>query len=213
MKQMLPGEETLRTTRQHWSVFVPAVAVVIVVLVVLGALLKVLPSDIGGRSLHNVKLALLLAAILVVTIAGSLRFMRWRYTTFTLTNKRVLVSRGVLSRYLESIALDRIQDVSVSQGLLERIFKAGNVEIESAGRDGAEILRLIADPLGFSNDLQQATEMHRMAGLGMAPTPGQVGGAAGGGGYPQAGYAPPGGTPPAYQPPAPGYTPPRSGGV
>lgn len=208
-KQLLAGEQEIQTTRQHWSVFVPALAAGLGVVVVTFVILKVLPADIGGHSLHSIKVVVGLAVALVVAVVLTLRYLRWRFTTYTITNHRVLVSRGVLSRYMESIALDRIQDVSVNQGLVARVFKAGNVEIESAGRDGSEKLRHINDPVGFSNTLQASAQALR---TGQPYMPGQAGAASAPGGLSgQQGYVPP--TGPGYTPPPPGYNPPGQGGV
>jgi len=209
-QQYLPGEEPLRTTRQHWAVFIPTTLTALGVLLVGGVILYVFPGDIGGHSLRQIKIFLGLAMALFVAVAVTLRYLRWRFTVFQITNRRVVVSRGVLSRYMESITLDRVQDTSVSQSLIGRIFKAGNVEIESAGRaEGSAVLKLIADPVGFSNTLQHAVEAHR---TGQPFPSGQGGGQGGVPGTPAmppgGGYVPPGAqTPGGYAPP-PGYGPP-----
>ena len=115
-----------------------------------------------------------------------------------------MVGTGVLSRHTESIDLDRVQDTAVRQSLLARIFRAGDVEIESAGRDGTEVLARIHDPQGFSNDLLNAVEAHRTG------RPYLAGEAPPGGTVPQ-GYTPPGTA--GYGPP-PGYgSPPRQDGL
>jgi uncharacterized membrane protein YdbT with pleckstrin-like domain len=196
--KLLDNEREVRVVRQHWAVFVPVVAISALVLIVTFVVLKVLPHDVSGHDLHSVKVVIILVIGLAALGVLSLHYLRWRFTTYTITDRRVLVSRGVLSRYTESITLDRIQDTSVSQSLLGRIFRAGTVEIESAGRDGAEVIHLIPDPMGFSNQLQQAVEAHRM-GTPLAP-PGQP---------LHEGYVPPGSS--GYGPP-PGYGPPRQGG-
>ena len=200
MKQLLQGEEVVRVARQHWSVFVPQVAVTVVALAVLGIIVAVLPGTVGDRSLHDIKLLLVLIGLLVAAVGLTFRWARWRYTTFTLTNRRVVVSRGVLSRYMESITLDRIQDVRVTQGFGARLVHSGDVEIESAGRDGSAVLHVIYDPVGFSNDLQHAAELHRT---------GQPWSAPGSAFTPGPGYSPPSGEGagapgPGWQQPGPG---------
>jgi uncharacterized membrane protein YdbT with pleckstrin-like domain len=196
--KLLDNEREVRVARQHWAVFVPVTLISALVLIVSFVVLRALPHDVRGHDLHDVKVIIILIIGLFVLALLSLHYLRWRFTTYAITDRRVLISRGVLSRYTESITLDRIQDTSVSQSLLGRIFSAGNVEIESAGRDGAEMIHLIPDPMGFSNQLQQAVDAHRM-GIPMA--------------VPQEplteGYVPPSSS--GYGPP-PGYGPPRQGG-
>ena len=197
MPQLMPGEHSIRVTRQHWTVFVAAGLVVVLALVIGSVLLAISPGSVGGHSLHDIKLFIGLGLGAVVLAIALVRWIQWRCTSFTLTNHRIISRHGVLSRYTESIALDRVQDSSVAQRLLGRIMGYGNVELESAGREGSETLRHIADPVGFSQDLLVAIEARHTG----QPMPGQD--------VPPGGsYAPPGA--PASDPggygPAPGYS-------
>lgn len=213
-RALLQGETEIRTVRQHWYVFLPLLTLSVLVLVLVGVIIAVSPGDVGGHSLGTAKVAIVLIAVLFVAVLLTLRYLRWRYTTFTLTDRRVLVSRGVLSRFSESIALDRIQDVRVRQGLVARVFKAGSVEIESAGRDGREMLRHVSDPVSFSDALQlqaQALRTGQTGASGWAPGAGAAGSPPSGytpsGTAALPGYSPPGAGPD-YVPPPPGYNPP-----
>jgi membrane protein YdbS with pleckstrin-like domain len=198
VRKLLQDEREIRVARQHWSIFIPVVAGCLLVVGVLLWLMKVAPSEVSGVSLGSLKTVVVVAGLAAAAVVFTVRWLRWRYTTFTLTDRRVVVGSGVLSRHTESIALDRVQDTAVRQSLVARIFRAGDVEIESAGRDGSEVLARIHDPQGFSNDLLTAVEAHRtgrpyFAGEAPAPDP-----------APQ-GYVPPG---TAGYGPAPGYGPP-----
>lgn len=184
MPQMMPGEHPIRVTRQHWTIFIGAGLVVGLALVVGIVLLIVTPGSVAGRSLHDIKLFIGLAFGVVLLAIVLVRWIQWRCTSYTLTSHRIISRRGVLSRYTESIALDRVQDSSVRQGLLGRMFRFGDLEIESAGRDGAEVLHHVNDPVGFSRELLMAIEA-RHTGQPYAPPPGEVAPV-------QGGYAPPG---------------------
>jgi membrane protein YdbS with pleckstrin-like domain len=204
VRKLLQDEREIRVARQHWSIFIPIVAGCLVVVAVLAWLVAVLPSQISTVSVGAAKTFVLVLGIAVAAIVLTVHWLRWRYTTFTLTDRRVMVGTGVLSRHTESIALDRVQDTAVRQSLLARVFRAGDVEIESAGRDGTEVLARIHDPQGFSNDLLNAVEAHRMG----RPFPG--GEALPPGSAPQ-GYSPPGTA--GYGPPTGDGPPPRRDGL
>ncbi|HEY2705464.1 MAG TPA: PH domain-containing protein, partial [Candidatus Dormibacteraeota bacterium] len=161
MRKLLQDEREIRVARQHWSIFIPVVGGCLVVVAALAALIAVAPSQVSGVALGSVKSFVLVLGLAAVALILTVRWLRWHYTTFTLTDRRVVVGTGVLSRHTESIALDRVQDTAVRQSLVARIFRAGDVEIESAGRDGSEVLARIHDPQGFSNDLLNAVEAHR----------------------------------------------------
>jgi uncharacterized membrane protein YdbT with pleckstrin-like domain len=207
--KLLDNEREIRIARQHWAVFVPTVLVLVAVAAVTAVLLIFVPTRISGHDIGSIKAVVGLIIGLFVVAAFLLRYLRWRYTTYILTDRRILLSSGILSRHTESITLDRIQDTATSQSLIGRIFKAGTVEIESAGRDGSERLALIQDPVGFSNTLQAAVEAHR-TGQPILPPSGATPGAGTPPGGAYQGYVPPGG---AGSTPPPGYgPPPRPGG-
>jgi uncharacterized membrane protein YdbT with pleckstrin-like domain len=195
----MPGEHPIRVTRQHWTIFIPVGLACAAALVAGIVLLAVSPSTVSGHDLAQVKLLIGLGLALVVGATFLVRWVQWRCLTYMLTDHRIVVRRGILSRFTESIALDRVQDSSVRQRLLARVLQFGDVEIESAGRDGSEILHHIADPAGFSNDLLLAIEARR--------TGQPFGGAAPAAEVTHGGYAPPGaaGSPASYAPP-PGYS-------
>lgn len=207
MPKLLDNEREIRIARQHWAVFVPTVLILIAVAAVTAVLLLVIPTTVSGHDIGAIKAIIGLIIGLFIVAAFLLRYLRWRYTTYILTDRRILLSKGILSRHTESINLDRIQDTATTQSFIGRIFKAGTVEIESAGRDGAEKLALIMDPVGFSNTLQSAVEAHRMGQPVLPPSGAPAAGAPSGGPY--QGYVPPGG---AGSGPPPGYGPPRPGG-
>lgn len=205
MPQMMPGEHPIRTARQHWTIFIGMAAACIVALVVGVVLLAVTPGSVAGHSLHDVKVFIGLGFGVVLLAIALVRWVQWRSTSYMLTTHRIISRRGVLSRYTESIALDRIQDTRVRQGLMGRILRFGDLELESAGRDGAEVIHHVNDPVGLSRDLLLAIEAHR---TGQPLPPGAVGGPV------QGGYAPPGASgsadPGSFGPP-PGYSQRRDG--
>ena len=53
-----------------------------------------------------------------------------------MTNKRVVVRTGILSRTGRDIPLTRVNDVTFTHNLLERILRCGTLVVESAGERG-----------------------------------------------------------------------------
>ena len=158
---LLAGETVVATERQHVAVLVPATLVAIVCLGVLLVLIQLIPSTVGGHNVSGAK-AIADAVVAVVVVGWFLyRLLRWRLQTYTLTTHRIVLSRGVVSRVSESIGLDRIQDTVVRKPLADRLIGAGSLEIQSAGRDGTEVLRLVPRPERFYTQILQATEDYR----------------------------------------------------
>jgi uncharacterized membrane protein YdbT with pleckstrin-like domain len=73
------------------------------------------------------------AVVLVVFAVGLARGMLRRVrTTYTITDRRLTIERGLLSRALQETALDRVQNVACRQNLLERMLGVGTVDFDTA---------------------------------------------------------------------------------
>lgn len=57
-------------------------------------------------------------------------------TRYTLTNERLKVTKGLLSKSVDEIELFRIKDTKVSQSFLNRIVGIGNIDVISSDETG-----------------------------------------------------------------------------
>ena len=142
-KDLLPGETRLLHINRHPLVLVKEV---------LGPTLVVLAISIV-LILIKFSWFIVLAMLLGLFVYLDIRYIIWRSVTYTITDQRILQRRGVLGKFTRSIGIARVQDVSTSQSLFGRLFDFGDVEIESAGKDGAEIFTYVPDPERFRNIL------------------------------------------------------------
>ena len=142
-KDLLPGETRLLHINRHPLVLVKEV---------LGPTLVVLAISIV-LILIKFSWFIVLAMLLGLFVYLDIRYIIWRSVTYTITDQRILQRRGVLGKFTRSIGIARVQDVSTSQSLFGRLFNFGNVEIESAGKDGAEIFTYVPDPEHFRDIL------------------------------------------------------------
>lgn len=159
--QLMPGEQPLLLVRQHWTVIAGPLAGGVVVLIAAAAGLLLIPAAIGGVRLGGVKVAVAAALAVIVLLWSIAHWLRWRLLTYQLTDRRIIVDGGVLSRYSESIALDRIQNTVLRRRLADRMLGTGEIEIESAGRDGLEVMHRIPRPAQFYAGLLQAMQEMR----------------------------------------------------
>lgn len=72
-------------------------------------------------------------------------FLRWRTTTYTVTNRRLITRTGVLSRTGKDLPLIRINDVSYDRSLGDRILGCGTLNIRTAAEDGVITLHDVPD--------------------------------------------------------------------
>ncbi len=155
---LLPGERVLASARRHWVVMLRPFATVLAGTLVAAIVVTVLP--LGGE-LH---LFGLLGVLLLALVVLNLYYWGWRSHQYVLTDQRVIINEGVLSRFSRSIAIDRIQDLTTYQGLWGRAWGFGDIELESAGRDGGEWLYTVPRPQQLRNAIFAQMEARRHSG-------------------------------------------------
>lgn len=58
-------------------------------------------------------------------------------TVYTITNERLRIKRGILSKKVQQTDIDRVQNVNTEQSPLQRILRVGRVDFDTAGYDDA----------------------------------------------------------------------------
>ena len=162
--EMLPGEQRLALARQHWSIIAAPVTGGLVVMVAGLVALVLIPGSIAGVHLGGVTAGIAFALIVAALLWILVHYLRWHLLTYLLTDRRIIVEGGVISRYEESIALDRIQNTVLRRPLTDRLLGAGEIEIESAGRNGVEVMHRIPRAADFYAALLQAMQQLRLSG-------------------------------------------------
>jgi uncharacterized membrane protein YdbT with pleckstrin-like domain len=126
-------EHVIRSLRPHWRrVAGPVVLAPIVVGVASYGYFTLDDSGVQKYLRYVV-----LAAALIVLVWWCLRpFLTWLTTRYVLTDRRVLMRSGVLSKSGRDVPLTRVNDVSFKATIIERMFRSGTLTIESAGERG-----------------------------------------------------------------------------
>jgi uncharacterized membrane protein YdbT with pleckstrin-like domain len=132
---LVPGEEIIMHRHPHWKMMVVPVVVLLVV-VGLGSYLAAL---IGAQSWGLwARVAVLVIALALVVRFTLAPLIRWRTTHFVITNRRVLVREGLITRRGMDIPMRRITGVQFRQSLFERLFGVGTLVMESASDEPLE---------------------------------------------------------------------------
>jgi uncharacterized membrane protein YdbT with pleckstrin-like domain len=89
-----------------------------------------LPDDRGGL----IGVLLVAAIALVVGIRNGVRpLLVWRCTHYVITDERILLQEGVVTRERRDLPLYRINDHATSQTLPERLWGCGTLTIDAIG--------------------------------------------------------------------------------
>jgi uncharacterized membrane protein YdbT with pleckstrin-like domain len=108
------------------------------VLAVIGAFLLVGIVSLFLATTVSVFASVILGmALLLIPLYFHLRAKLVRYT---LTDTTIEIDRGLISRTTQNIPLRRIQDVTVSATMTQRMLGMGNVIIDNASEDGGKVI-------------------------------------------------------------------------
>jgi len=157
-RDLLPGERILVSSCRHWVVLLRPIATTILAALVLLVILTLLP--LAGELRLFLMLGVALAGILII----NLYYWGWRSHEYVLTDQRVILNQGIISKFSRSITIDRIQDLTTFQGLWGRTWGFGDIELESAGREGAEVLSTVPRPQQLRNAIFAQIEARRRPG-------------------------------------------------
>lgn len=152
---LVSGEQVVLHKHPHWKkILLPVLALLVVVGLgsYLAALVSAQPWAGWGWIVIGAVALVLVVWLTVVPV------IRWRTTHFVVTNRRVLVREGVLTRQGIDIPMRRITSVQFRHNLLERLFGCGTLVIESASQEELEF-----------DDIPDVERVHTELTRGMAP--------------------------------------------
>jgi uncharacterized membrane protein YdbT with pleckstrin-like domain len=160
-------EELIYDLRPHWLTLVVPVLLTVAVVVAVGAAWVVMPA---GDLQQPARLAVGVVglAVLLATVVG--RVLRWATTHFVLTTERLIFRTGVVAKFGREIPLERINDVTFSQSLFERLIGAGDLLVESAGEHGQSRFSNVRDPEAVQLEIYRQMEANDRRRAGYAAT-------------------------------------------
>jgi uncharacterized membrane protein YdbT with pleckstrin-like domain len=134
-------EHVVIHTRTHAKALILPVLALIVVAAAVGVGVALVPDSarpVGQFAIAVVGLVLVIWWTLIP-------FLRWRTTTYTVTNRRLITRRGILNKIGKDMPLMRINDVSYERTLLDRILGCGTLYVQTAAEGGTIELKDVPD--------------------------------------------------------------------
>jgi uncharacterized membrane protein YdbT with pleckstrin-like domain len=140
---LLPGEEIMYKTRLHPVVYLSAI-----VWFVLGLLVILFTPWGSFFSFAGVFLWL------IAVLDGVTAWVRISNSEFAITNRRVLIKTGWISRRSLELLLAKIEGIGVDQGVLGRMLNFGSIVVRGTGGT-KEPFKNIRAPLEFRRQVQE----------------------------------------------------------
>ena len=89
---------------------------------------------------------ILFLCIIIIIVKLILDYLDWKNTLYTLTDKRILINRGLFNKEKISMPYTKVQDIDVSQSVLERLLGAGDIIIYGGHDNSETILDEVPNP-------------------------------------------------------------------
>jgi uncharacterized membrane protein YdbT with pleckstrin-like domain len=169
---LIPGETVMYRTRLHWIV----VFWHVLLAVIFGLAGAYLLSGMPGTAViqpDQEKYARIGGAVLLVfaLISIVISFVRRNSVEMAVTNKRVTVKVGLMSRSTEEMMLSRIESIMVHQTVMGRMLGYGTITLRGVGGT-PDPFPSIAHPLEFRRQVQQQLDaLQGPAPLQASPRP------------------------------------------
>ncbi len=144
-----PGEQIIFQGHPSWRSILAFYLKGLLIAIVIALVVKLL-----GEGFLTVFVILLVVLGLTVVIG----FVRRMATVYTITNRRLNIKRGIISRDIQETRLERVQNVSYSQSAFERMLNVGAVDFDTAS-DGENtfVFSGVADPQDVVTQVDSAT--------------------------------------------------------
>jgi uncharacterized membrane protein YdbT with pleckstrin-like domain len=142
---LVPGERIMYRAHLHWTTFLGGV-LLFALLATVGILFVVREeSQFAG---------IIIFVLGVLPLAAA--YIRYRTSEFAVTDKRVLIKTGLVRRHTLETLLNKVENISVEQGLLGRVLNYGTIQVTGTGST-KETFSNISAPLEFRKQVQGAT--------------------------------------------------------
>ncbi|MFN8161447.1 MAG: PH domain-containing protein [Solirubrobacterales bacterium] len=159
-----PGERVLFEGHPSWRAILGFYLKGVLIAVAAGVIAKLVSDSTS-----------LVFAVVLVILVGTVvvGFVKRVATTYTITDRRLNIKRGIVSREIQETRLERVQNVNYNQSVYQRLMQIGDVDFDTAGSDDYNfVFEGVADPGDVVHTVDEATGIGAAGSHGLGePTP------------------------------------------
>jgi uncharacterized membrane protein YdbT with pleckstrin-like domain len=159
-----PGERVIFEGHPSWRAILGFYLKGVLVAVILGVIAKLAAGD--GTAF------LVILVVLALTVV--IGFVKRVATTYTITDRRLNIKRGIVSKEVQETRLERVQNVNYRQSVYQRLMQIGDVDFDTAASDDYNfVFAGVANPGEVVHSVDEATGVNSAGthGLGEAQPP------------------------------------------
>ncbi|GIH12536.1 PH domain-containing protein [Rugosimonospora africana] len=131
-RYLFPTEKFRGEWKKHWIHLVKEFLIGAIATFVIGW-----ATGFLGKHDQKALVSILLVIWVVIMVYVGWRIADWYFDRFILTNKRIMVVNGLVTRTVGMMPLVRVTDMKYQQSALGRMLNYGTFVVESAGQDQA----------------------------------------------------------------------------
>jgi uncharacterized membrane protein YdbT with pleckstrin-like domain len=132
--EVQPGETVIFTGHPSWRSIL-GFYIKGILLVILGAAVAALVTVISDKVDWAISGGAAAAILALVVLVGLIKRVT---TTYTITDRRLHIRKGVFTRQTRDTRLERVQNVNTRQTILERLLRVGTVDFDTAGTEDSD---------------------------------------------------------------------------
>lgn len=151
-----PGERVVFETRPRFLANLKSTILKLIILLlifyyfrtIIAAVISLQEYAVQMVQLPLIQVTFYILLLIIVFLILSIIFdiASWRRKKYQLTNQRVVVQKGMIRRKRSSINYAKIQDIDIYQGIVDRIFSAGNIMIYGGHEHTNIVLEDVPNP-------------------------------------------------------------------
>ena len=153
-----PGEQIVFEGHPSWRGVLSFYLKGLLGAIVIGAILWLATSAAVG----------IIAFVVVMALVILVGFFVRMATHYMITDQRLRIRRGILSKRVQQTAIDRVQNVNTDQSFIDRMLRVGAVDFDTAGTDDSDFtFRGVSDPADIVTAVDRAQRAQSTTGQGL----------------------------------------------
>jgi uncharacterized membrane protein YdbT with pleckstrin-like domain len=150
-----PGEQVLFEGHPSWRAILDFYLKGLAATAVVCVLVALATGVIGDETNSSLVVLLAIAGVGITILVG---FIKRVATSYTITNRRLHIKRGIISRTIQETRLERVQNVNFTQSVVQRALQIGDVDFDTAaGDDYNFVFAGVAEPAEVVEAVDRAT--------------------------------------------------------
>jgi uncharacterized membrane protein YdbT with pleckstrin-like domain len=164
-----PGEQVLYEGHPSWRSILTFYLKGLAATALLCLIIAVATNLFGDETDTGLVTIVALVGVALTILIG---FVKRVATNYTITDRRLHIKRGIVSRTIQETRLERVQNVNYHQSVLQRMLQVGDVDFDTAaGDDYNFVFAGVAEPADVVHMVDTAT---RRSGDGFESEPTRV---------------------------------------